>query len=202
MTEGYIKFNCEWTRKELSVTEDLFERLNKSRSILYGSGLIGAYPGGIGFGNISVKTGNVSFVITGSSTGQFAMLNQSHYALVTSYSFTENSVSCTGLTKASAESLTHAALYEALPGVKAVAHVHCLWLWEKLLGKFATTSPEIEYGTAEMAKEVQSLATDLNSDGEKLIIMGGHREGILSFGENIEEATDQIIQIYNRFKND
>jgi len=202
MTEGYIKFQCNWEQKEIQIPEDLFLSLGKERSRLYELGLIGMYPDGIGFGNISVRTEGRYFLITGSATGQFDKLDQSHYSLVSAYNFANNSISCKGLTKASAESLTHAAVYEALPEVGAVVHLHCLWLWEKLLNHYPTTSVKIEYGTPEMALAVQSLAAERGQKEEKIIIMGGHREGILAFGKNLEEATTQIINIYNRYQND
>ena len=185
-----------------SFPEELFLSLEKERSILYKLGLIGMYPDGIGFGNISVQTDGGSFLITGSATGQFATLNQSHYSMVSESSFEDNSISCKGLTKASAESLTHAAIYRAIPEVGAVVHAHCLWLWEKLLNHYPTTSGEIEYGTPEMALAVQSLAAEMGMSDENIIIMGGHREGILAFGKNLKEATTQIIEIYNRYQND
>jgi len=202
MTEGYIKFKCNWENEEIQIPEEIFLSLEKERSRLYKLGLIGMYPDGIGFGNISVRTNESSFVVTGSATGQFAKLDQSHYAIVSAANFADNSISCKGLTKASAESLTHAAVYEALPEVGAVVHVHCLWLWEKLLNNYPTTSGEIEYGTPEMALSVQSLAAEVGLKEEKIIIMGGHREGILAFGKNLEEATTQIIKIFNRFQHD
>ena len=202
MTEGYIKFQCNWDQEEILIQEELFFSLEKERKQLYELGLIGMYPDGIGFGNISVRTEGSSFLITGSATGQFTKLDQSHYSLVSASNFADNSISCKGLTKASAESLTHAAVYEALPEVGAVVHVHCLGLWEKLLNDYPTTSGEIEYGTPEMALAVQSLAAEIGISNEKIIIMGGHREGILAFGQNLEEATTQIIEIYNRYQND
>jgi L-ribulose-5-phosphate 4-epimerase len=202
MTEGYIKFQCNWENEEIQVPEEMLLSLEKERKQLYKLGLIGMYPDGIGFGNISIRIEGCSFLITGSATGQFATLNQSHYSLVSEYHFAGNSISCKGLTKASAESLTHAAVYEALPEIGAVVHVHCLWLWEKLLNNYPTTSGEIEYGTPEMALAVQSLAAEMRMKDENIIIMGGHREGILTFGKNLEEATTQIIEIYNRYQND
>ncbi len=202
MTEGYIKFQCNWDQKEIRIPEDLFFSLEKERLRLYELGLIGMYPDGIGFGNISIRMEGRSFLITGSATGQFDALNQSHYAMVLDYNFMGNSISCKGLTKASAESLTHAAVYEALPEVGAVVHIHCLWMWEKLLNNYPTTSGEIEYGTPEMALAVQCLAAEMRMSDENIIIMGGHREGILTFGKNLEEATAQIINIYNRYQND
>ena len=202
MNEGYIKFQCNWEKQKILIPEELFLQLETERTILYTIGLIGMYPDGIGFGNISVRLNGGAFIITGSATGQFYTLDQSHYALVSEYNCEDNSISCKGLTKASAESLTHAAVYEALPEVGAVVHVHCLWLWKKLLNNYPTTSGEIEYGTPEMALAVQSLAAELRMKDEKIIIMGGHQEGILAFGQNLEEATTQIIKIYNRYQND
>jgi len=200
--EGYIKFNCIWEQKEIQIEQNIFEQLENARTKLYELGLIGMYPDGIGFGNISVKSDkSSSFIITGSATGHLTKLKSSHYALVTGYNFLQNTISCTGQTKASAESLSHAVVYESVPEVGAVVHVHCLWLWEKLLNNYPTTSREIEYGTPEMAVAIQRLISWMKKD-EKLIVMGGHREGILVFGNNLSEATDEIIKIYKQYQNE
>ena len=201
MNEGYVKFNCTWEQKEILISEDVFKELQHCRSQLYELKLIGIYPDGIGFGNISVKNES-GFIITGSATGQFVKLDRSNYAQVNRYNIEKNSITCSGLTKASAESLTHAAVYESIPEAGAVVHVHCLWLWEKLLDIFPATSADIKYGTPEMADAVGNLASGINKKEEKIIIMGGHQEGILTFGSNLNEATNQIINIYNRYKND
>jgi len=203
MTEGYIKFICDWKKEKFPFSGENFRELETARTKLYKLGLIGMYPDGIGFGNISVKSGEgSSFIITGSATGQFDKLDQSHYSLVSGYDFEKNSISCSGLTKASAESLTHAAVYQSLPKVGAVVHVHCLWLWEKLLNDYPATSAEIEYGTPEMANAVGKLALEIIGRKEKVIVMGGHREGILAFGNNLTDATTEIIKIYNHYQND
>jgi L-ribulose-5-phosphate 4-epimerase len=203
MTEGYIKFNCDWEKKEIPIQDEIFKQLENARTQLYELGLIGMYPDGIGFGNISVRLGeSLEFIITGSATGQFAKLNRSHYAKVAGCDFAKNAVSCIGLTKASAESLSHAAIYEALPEVGAVLHVHCLWLWEKLLNELPTTSEAIEYGTPGMAMAIQKIVSEMGRTEEKMIVMGGHREGILVFGSNLKEATDEIVKIYNQYKHD
>ncbi len=201
MTEGYIKFNCEWNQTDIQISPLLFQKLKEARTKLYQLELIGMYPDGIGFGNISTRIDSSTFLITGSATGQFEQLKPENYALVTGYNFAENSVYCTGQTKASAESLTHAAIYEVLPDVKAVVHVHCLWLWEKLLNNYPLTPTEVEYGTPEMAKAIQQQLARMNRD-EKLIVMGGHREGILTFGNTLEEATSEILKIYNQYQHD
>jgi len=202
MTEGYIKFRCNWDKRPISIDESLYSILEQSRKKLYDLNLIGMYPDGIGFGNISVKVDESNFVITGSATGQYPSLDISQYALVTSFDIQENTISCSGLTKASAESLTHAAIYQAIPEVNAVVHIHHLELWEKLLNHFPTTSSEIEYGTPEMANAVGILASETQDKNYKIIVMGGHREGILVFGQSLEEATNQIISTYNEYLND
>lgn len=199
MTEGYIKFNCNWDRSEITIQNDVFQQLQSERLRLYQLGLIGVYPDGIGFGNVSLWLDNQSFLITGSATGQYENLEQSHLAVVNQFDFDKNTISCSGLTKASAESLTHAAIYESIPDAKAVVHVHCLWLWEKMLHIYPTTPSEIEYGTPEMAHAIGKLASEINQLKEKIIVMGGHREGILAFGINLHEVTNQIIETYNQY---
>lgn len=198
MTEGYIKFNCVWNRTKIRIPEESFQQLQAERLRLFKLGLIGVYPDGIGFGNISVQNDDATFTITGSATGQFSNLDDSHYAIVTGYDFEKNWLSCMGMTRASAESLTHAAVYQVVPEAKAIVHVHCLWLWEKLLNNYPTTSLMIEYGTPEMAFAIGKMTSAINCYDEKIVVMGGHREGILAFGCNLHEATNQIIKIYNQ----
>ena len=203
MTEGYIKFNCDWENKDILIPKELYKTLEEERNRLYELGLIGVYPNGIGFGNISVRAcEDSSFFISGSATGQFRQLKPTHYALVYRFNLAENSIACSGKIKASSESMTHAAVYEALPDVRAVVHIHCLWLWTKLLKICPYTPAQIEYGTPEIALAVQKLASGFKPGDEKIIIMGGHQEGILAFGSNLHEATTQIINIYNEYKHD
>ena len=202
MNEGYVKFNCTWQQEEIQIPDEILRQLDYSRTKLYGLGLIGMNSEGIGYGNISVKSAEgTGFIITGSETGQYACLDLKHYARVTDYNFVQNSIFCSGMTKASAESLSHAAVYESVSEVGAVFHIHCLGLWERLIDVFPTTSAEIEYGTPEMAMAIKQLIADMNGH-EQVIAMGGHREGILAFGRNLIEATSEILKIYNQYSND
>ena len=123
MSEGYIKFNCLWEQKEFDLPIEIYTQLESARTQLHNLGLIGMYPNGIGFGNISVRGNSKgSLIISGSATGGLTCLEKSDYAEVTNYNIGENTISCCGLTKASAESLTHAAIYEFLPQIGAVVH--------------------------------------------------------------------------------
>lgn len=199
MTEGYIKFNCIRTKEEISLSEEKYRQLEEARVQLYHLGLIGIYPNGIGFGNISIREdAKRSFFISGSATGGKETLDPSDYALVTDYSIAQNIIFCSGLIDASSESLTHAAIYQSVPEAGAVIHVHNLWLWQVLLNRLPTTSLTIEYGTPEMALSVGELANQINNKEEKIIVMGGHREGILCFGQDLKQATQQIITVYEQ----
>jgi ribulose-5-phosphate 4-epimerase/fuculose-1-phosphate aldolase len=199
MTEGYIKFNCIWDQAQVQYPDAEYRQIEGARAQLFALGLIGVYPDGIGFGNISMRSkDNKSFIISGSATGRLSKLIPEDYALVTDYKIDQNTLFCTGLIQASSESLTHAAIYQVVSHVGAVIHIHCLWLWEKLLGKYSTTPADIAYGTPEMAQAVGQFAFNLKDQEEKLIVMGGHREGILAFGHHIDDALQQIISVYER----
>ena len=192
MDEGYIKFDCNWIPSK-DIPLDKVAELNVWREIMYKKGLIGVYPDGVGFGNISMRCNEKTFLISGSATGGLATLNESHYSLVTNYNLSTNSVTCVGALKASSESLTHALIYECSSATNAVIHVHNIDLWKRLIHRVPTSSETISYGTPEMANEIKRLFDETAVDTEKIIVMGGHREGIISFGEDLEEAGSILI---------
>lgn len=191
MDEGYIKYCCNWTKNDCIHPQQIIE-LNKWRQQLYVHGLIGMYADGIGYGNISERVNENSFIVSGSATGGIEIINASHYARVTSFNLQENTLSCEGLTIASSESLTHAALYAIDPSVQSVVHVHHHEGWLKGLNRLPTTPTDIAYGTPEMADAVQNCYSQYKHTC-KLIFMAGHEDGIISFGCSIEEAVMAII---------
>jgi ribulose-5-phosphate 4-epimerase/fuculose-1-phosphate aldolase len=192
MDEGYIKFNCTWIPSN-DISLDKVAALNVWRNIMYKKGLIGMYPDGIGFGNISVRCDEKTFLISGSATGGLATLNESHYSLVTDYDLSTNSVTCVGPLKASSESLTHALIYECSAATNAVIHIHNLELWNRLMHHVPTSNENISYGTPEMANEIKRLFDATALSKEKILVMGGHREGIISFGRDLDEAGNILI---------
>ncbi len=193
--EGYIKFDCEWIESVPIPAEELIE-INQYREKLYKLGLIGAYSNGIGFGNISTRIGNsTNFIITGSATGNLKSLNEEHYTRVINFDFKKNSLRCKGPIKASSESLSHAAVYSVNPEAGAVIHIHNLNIWEKLIYKVPTTPRDIEYGTPEMAEGIERLFKETDVKNEKILVMGGHREGIISFGKDLREAYNKIYSL-------
>jgi L-ribulose-5-phosphate 4-epimerase len=193
MNEGYIKFNCNWIKGKPLDLEELTS-INEWRDTLYKVGLIGAYYDGVGFGNLSRRFDKNKFIITGSATGNISKLNEEHYVLVEDYNFSKNALTCKGPIKASSESLSHAIIYECSPKTNAVFHIHNLEMWEKLFDVMPTTNKDIEYGTPEMANEIKRLFGESNVKDEKIIIMGGHKEGIISFGETLDEAGKILLR--------
>ena len=192
MDEGYIKFNCKWIKnKPLSI--DKLVEINKWRDKLYSLGLIGAYDNGIGFGNISIKFKKNSFIITGSATGKHPALNENHYVLVNKYDFDKNNLTCKGPIKASSESLSHAMIYECSSDTNAIIHIHNIDMWKNLIDKLPTTNKEISYGTPAIAKEIKRLFLESKVNDEKIIVMGGHKEGIISFGKTLDEAGNILL---------
>ena len=193
MDEGYIKFNCKWIKdKPIILTNKLVE-INKWRDKLYSLGLIGAYDNGIGFGNLSIRFEKNSFIITGSATGKYPALNENHYVLVNKYNFDKNNLTCKGPIKASSESLSHAMIYECSSDTNAIIHIHNIDMWKNLIDKLPTTNKKISYGTPAMAKEIKRLFLESKVNDKKIIVMGGHKEGIISFGKTLDEAGNILL---------
>ena len=196
MTEGYIKYKSNWTQKEIEIPDSYFQEIEYWRNQLYNKGMIGLYNNGIGFGNISMRIDNSNqFYITGSTTGKHSKLEIEHLAKVENYSLKNNSIDCIGPVIASSESLSHAIIYETLPEINSVIHIHHYELWKQTLGIFPTTNKSAEYGTPEIASEIKSLIKEDFIAAQKIIIMGGHKEGIISFGKSIEEAMKVLFNL-------
>lgn len=189
--DGVIKFNCDWKDEllpikvpsELKLWRDKMRQLN----------LIGECPDSkIGYGNISIKT-EKGILISGTQTGNIYSIQGNDFALVTDYNMKLNQVSCLGELKASAESLTHAAVYECDNSIKAIIHIHNKELWDKLIDKIPTSRRVVPYGTSKMGSEIKRLFDETNLAHEKIMVMGGHEEGIIAFGKNLKEAGQLIL---------
>ena len=190
--EGYIKFDCTWIDAPLPANLPI-DALNTWRQKLYKQQLIGAYNDGVGYGNISCRLDDKTFLITGTKTGNIGNLTAEHFTHVTGYNFTDYVISCRGPVKASSESLTHSIIYASLPEVNAVVHIHHPGLWQKMLNKAPTTSVEAAYGTPEMALEISRLLKSIDTNGKKIIVMAGHEAGLISFGKDLAEAAGKFL---------
>ncbi len=183
---GSVKFHYESDGRELAPFPG-FAELNAAREEARELGLLGGDENGIGFGNVSVRS-DAGFHITGSGTGMLASLGRRDYAKVVAWDFERNWLRCEGEAIASAESLTHAAIYAADASVRAVVHGHDHSLWRRLLEQGPFTAADVPYGTPEMALEVERLLRETDVRRSGLFAMAGHQDGIVAFGIDCHAA--------------
>lgn len=191
--EGVIKFNIVWNNLPLqfNVPSELMLWRDKMHELK----LIGEYNDiGIGYGNISVKL-EEGILISGTQTGNIYPIKSTDFSLVTEYNMSKNWVQCTGLIKASAESLTHAAFYDADNNIKAIIHIHNQDLWDRYIDVLPTSDKSVSYGTAEMAGEIKRLFKETNLAQKKVMVMGGHVEGLIAFGCTLDEAGEVLLNL-------
>ena len=185
---GAVKFHYQSSGKELAPFPG-FEELNAARQELRRLGLLGVDESGIGFGNVSMRDGAIdSFYITGSGTGGFPSLRLVDYAKVIAWDFERNWLCCEGREIASAESLTHAAVYAMAAEVRVVVHGHDASLWQSLLDRGPATDADVPYGTPEMARDVGRLFRETDVRTRRIFAMAGHKDGIVAFGQDFHEA--------------
>jgi ribulose-5-phosphate 4-epimerase/fuculose-1-phosphate aldolase len=136
--------------------------------------------------------------VTGTQTGHLPRLGPEHYARLTSWDIDANRLESDGPIAPSSESLTHLALYEVDPAIGAVIHVHCAALWEALRDRVPTTAPGVPYGTPAMARAVQSLYRAGPLARERILVMAGHPDGVITFGVDLDAAGSPLIERIGR----
>ncbi|MGC1309767.1 MAG: class II aldolase/adducin family protein [Phormidesmis sp.] len=191
--EGVTKYQCDWLKADAVAPSSTVD-LNGYRNALRQLNLIGEYPNGIGFGNISQRLPNTEqFVISGTQTGHLLALSAADYALVTDFDPVRNHLTCQGLRQASSESLTHGVIYASNPAIGAIIHVHHPILWQQLLNQVPTTRADVPYGTPEMAAETQRLFDESSLRQVKIFAMAGHEDGVVAFGETLQTAYRVLV---------
>lgn len=184
LDEGYIKFSSQRRDGEVPHLPGL-EALNRTRTGLFDLGLIGVLPDGIGYGNLSLRSAGLQFVITASATGADRILRYDQYSLVESFSVDANSVQSVGSLPASSESMTHGAIYAAQAAVQCIIHVHSRPLFDWLLhNHWPATAADIAYGTPAMARAVAALVAQ-QPQLPVLFAMAGHQDGVVAYGTDI-----------------
>lgn len=194
LDEGYIKFDIDWEKGD-PPKDDLMPDVMRWRDKMYELGLIGFYEQfQVGYGNISIKTNN-GIIISGTQTGHLPTLLPEHYTRVDQYDIDQNKLHCIGSVKASSESLTHAAIYECDPTIKAVVHIHHDGIWQRALHQLPASSANVPYGTPEMAYEILRLYREGNLGVKKMLVMEGHKGGLISFGTTLKDACERAIAL-------
>ncbi len=198
MEDGVIKYSIRWTDTSC-ISETEIQAMSHFRKILWQHQLIGEDAQGIGFGNISRRdTENPDhFIISGTQTGKHEWLTADQYSKVTYFNIKNNIVFCKGKIKASSEALAHGNLYANIPNCQIVIHIHSSNLWQKYYNVLPTTNEKIVYGTPKMAETVQFLFKESSTqiDDNKILIMGGHQDGILGYDANFEPLIKKILSL-------
>lgn len=190
----YVKFTFQCARAD-TTPFDALAGLNAYRRKLLEQRLMGVDSTGVGFGNVSVRDSvSKNFYITDSATGGLPELTSTDCVRVVAYDFARNWLRYEGAAIPSSESLTHAAVYESDPSTSAIIHCHDLGLWATLLDRVPATSKAVAYGTPEMAYEIMRLFKVSNVRSEKILVMAGHEGGIVTFGEDLEDAFDVLMR--------
>lgn len=195
--EKVIKFTLDFLHEQVC-TREMTAALSSWRLVLHRLGLIGCDPGryqGLGYGNISSRrTGEPGhFLISGTQTGACPWLAPEQYALVTRCDPGRNAIGATGVVRPSSEALTHGQLYQQDGRIMAVVHAHSPEIYRQWasLGLLRTADDAL-YGTVAMAMAVEELFTaGLYERG--LFVMGGHEDGVVSFGASLEEACLRLV---------
>lgn len=195
--DGYIKYRSQRTEGSIPDHAD-WEQLNRCRTELVDLKLIGMYPGGIGYGNVSLRVKNDQFIISGTATGGIRELSKEHYAWVESFDLAENSVCSIGQINASSESMSHGAVYRALPAVNAVIHIHSRCLFDRMRREhYPETDQNIPFGTPELAIAIRSLVLSLAANSG-IFVTAGHDEGIIAYGESIASALAFVKKVHSK----
>lgn len=203
--EGVIKFQLDYSDGPAVPISEIVE-INAWRQILFRLRLIGldsARYGGYAFGNVSRRIPSTepgcSFLISGTQTGGLEELGAEHYASVLDCDIAANTITATGPIRPSSEALTHAAVYDRDQTIRVVLHAHCPEIWHcaSAMG-LPMTSSQAAYGTPEMAEEVERLFALTDVRGQKIFAMGGHEDGVVSFGETPEEAGLVLVRYLAR----
>ena len=190
----YVKFTYQRGCADVALFAQHPE-LNAFRRKLRDLQLIGVDSNGIGFGNLSIRNGRTgNFYITGSATAGLIDLRLADCVRVVAYDLEKNWLQYEGSAIPSSESLTHAAIYESDPTISAVIHCHDSVLWRTRLDRVPTTSKAIAYGTPEMAYEIMRLFKEADVPSRKILVMAGHKGGIVTFGKNLEDAFDVVMR--------
>jgi ribulose-5-phosphate 4-epimerase/fuculose-1-phosphate aldolase len=198
--DGYIKYQAQRVDGTIPDCAGLDE-LNRCRTELFDLRLIGIYPNGIGYGNVSIRAGGSRFIISGSATGGLRTLSKDHYALVESFDLARNSVKSVGKIDASSESMSHGAVYRALPAVSAVIHVHSRRLFDAMrAARYPETDPALSFGTPELAVAITSLLQSIGANNG-IFVTAGHDEGIIAYGETVEAALSLVKAVYMKGAN-
>ena len=178
------KFRTVFARKAVSGDERLGELLKWCRRWAT-LGLVGDTVGNLSFRTID------GFLIN-RTAGDLGGITRQEFVEVVAADRDTRELTVSGLYEPSSESLMHAGIYDARPGINAVFHGH----HDRLLSEadrlgLPVTTHEQPYGTPELVAEILNAL-----DGHKFVIMRNH--GFVSFGKTMSEAGHVAEEVLKR----
>jgi len=200
--EGVIKYDQSGFTFVPPLPAHEYGIVERYRKICNQLNLIGAYPDGLGFGNISTrkdysrlyKSSKPQFIISGTQTGQLSDLDGGHYVRVLDFDLENFSVTAQGSIRASSETVSHGSIYETNRGIGAVVHFHHPVLWKHMMKEnYLSTGRWVLYGTYEMAAAVKHCVGDRT---QGLFVMRGHEDGGVAFGPSLNAAMNIVAGAY------
>lgn len=181
-----IKFETVFVNKSAPRHSKL-EELKYWCAVFHEKGLAPPYPGG-SYGNLSFRTENNTFIITGTCIGLKNTLEDSCFVEVLKCDTIEKKIYINGLRAPSSESFMHDIIYKNRPDVHAVFHGHNQQIIQNAaqLG-IPETAEKTSYGTIELAGSVLKI---LNKN--YFIVIKDH--GFISMADSMQQAGNEAIQ--------
>ncbi|MCK9613794.1 MAG: class II aldolase/adducin family protein [Bacteroidales bacterium] len=193
-SEGYqgIKFETVFLQKK-EPGHQLLEELKKWCALFHEKNLAPPYPGG-SFGNLSFRTENDTFIITGTCIGLKNTLENSCFVEVVTCNRSEKKVYVNGLLAPSSESFMHDEIYKNRPDVGAIFHGHhSLITQNALLLGIPETKEKTPYGTIALADSILEIIKNNN-----FVVIKEH--GFVSVADNIQKAGELTLKWLNKTK--
>jgi ribulose-5-phosphate 4-epimerase/fuculose-1-phosphate aldolase len=164
----------------------LLEELKKWCAVFHEKGLAPPYPGG-SYGNLSFRTHDNKFIITGTCIGLKNTLEDSCFTEVLKCDLQKKIIYIHGLRAPSSESFMHYTIYKNRPDVHAIFHGH-----NALITQHATalgipeTQEKTSYGTVDLAENVLKIL-----DKNSFIVIKEH--GFVSMAGSMQQAGDEAL---------
>ncbi|HOY33048.1 MAG TPA: class II aldolase/adducin family protein [Bacteroidales bacterium] len=190
---GGVKFKTVFVQKPW-LHHPFLEELKKWCAVFHEKGLSPPYPGG-SYGNLSFRTQNNSFIITGTSIGLKGNLDNTCFVEVTHCDVPQKNVYAKGFREPSSESFMHYIIYKNRPDIHAIFHGHHEPITQNavVLG-IPETIEKTSYGSVALAESVLKIL-----DHHSFIVIKEH--GFVSMAETMQQAGQQTLQYLQELKN-
>lgn len=192
MTEGgSLAFNTVFLAKSVLIDSKI-TRMSRWGKKFYTMGLVQGMEG-----NLSYRT-QLGFIISGTGV-ELDKISPETVVEVTGlvYGLNKTSVYVKGTIFPSRETILHSQIYEELPSINAIFHVHDNWVVENARKlHIPVTSVEKEAGSQKLAQEALSLLKfkrDL-----RYFVLKNH--GIIALGTTMDEAGKLVVDISKKAK--